>query len=304
MGLTFSSTHPLMHADLQQALANIRAERAFNLEQWLEEKTTMFNDYMRKSGLRACVVSVSGGVDSAVILAMCAHAQKQENSPIEKVLGVAQPIHSTDSIWKRALTLEKFAPIVTVDQSKIHDDLAALVDKAVGIEGNSFAKGQLRSYQRTPVGYYTAQLLTQSGLPCVVMGTGNYDEDGYLCYFCKAGDGVVDVQLIADLHKSEVFHVGRRLHVPSAILDAAPSADLWEGQTDEEEMGISYDFIELYTEYLAKSEEKQQEIRAACSEEGWAEFEVNTKIAQGIHRRNAHKINSPVNLNILPTLSF
>ena len=134
----------------------------------------MFNDYMRKCGLRACVVSVSGGVDSAVILALCAHAQKQENSPVEKVLGVAQPIHSTDAIWKRALALDTFAPIVTVDQSKIHDDLSALVDKAVGIDGNSFAKGQLRSYQRTPVGYYTAQLITQSGLPCVVMGTGNY----------------------------------------------------------------------------------------------------------------------------------
>jgi NAD+ synthase (glutamine-hydrolysing) len=55
-----------------------------------------------------------------------------------------------------------------------------------------------------------------------------------LCYFCKAGDGVVDVQLIADLHKSEVFAVGRALNVPQQILSAAPSADLWEGQTDED----------------------------------------------------------------------
>ena len=60
------------------------------------------------------------------------------------------------------------------------------------------------------------------------------DEDGYLCYFCKAGDGVVDVQLIADLHKSEVFTVGKYLEVPEDILVAPPSADLWDGQTDEE----------------------------------------------------------------------
>lgn len=60
------------------------------------------------------------------------------------------------------------------------------------------------------------------------------DEDGYLCYFCKAGDGVVDVQLIADLHKSEVFKVSRFLGVPETILSAAPSADLWDGQSDED----------------------------------------------------------------------
>ena len=55
----------------------------------------------------------------------------------------------------------------------------------MGIEGGAFAKGQLRSYMRTPVAYYTAQLISQSGFPCIVMGTGNMDEDGYLLYFCK-----------------------------------------------------------------------------------------------------------------------
>lgn len=57
---------------------------------------------------------------------------------------------------------------------------------------------------RTPVGFYAAQLLSQNGTPAIVVGTGNKDEDGYLFYFCKAGDGVADIQLIADLHKSEV----------------------------------------------------------------------------------------------------
>ena len=59
------------------------------------------------------------------------------------------------------------------------------------------------------------ELTLLQGFPCCVMGTGNFDEDGYLLYFCKAGDGVVDVQLIADLHKSEVFSVGRHVGVPA-----------------------------------------------------------------------------------------
>lgn len=93
--------------------------------------------------------------------------------------------------------------------------------------------------------YYTAQLLSTNGFPCIVLGTGNYDEDGYLRYFCKAGDGTVDVQLIADLHKSEVFSVARELGVAKSIQVAPPTADLWEGQTDEDEMGFSYDFVEV-----------------------------------------------------------
>jgi len=128
------------------------------------------------------------------------------------------------------------------------------------------------------------------------------DEDGYLCYFCKAGDGVVDVQLIADLHKSEVFTVGKYLEVPEDILVAPPSADLWDGQTDEEELGISYDFIELFTEYLSLNNEEKATFKDSCSDEAWKEFEANAVIARTTHKRNAHKLNWPVNLNIMPTL--
>ena len=113
-----------------------------------------------------------------------------------------------------------------------------------------FANGQLKSYMRTPINYYTAQLLSAKGYPAIVLGTGNKDEDLYLCYFCKAGDGVVDVQLISDLHKSEVFQVGRLLGVPHHILEAPPSADLWEGQTDENELGEF--FIFLFIKKLTK----------------------------------------------------
>ncbi|KAA6358954.1 MAG: NAD+ synthase (glutamine-hydrolysing), partial [Streblomastix strix] len=56
--------------------------------------------------------------------------------------------------------------------------------------------------------------------------------------FCKAGDGVADIQLIADLHKSEVFAVSKALNIPKSVLEAAPSADLWEGQTDEDELFV------------------------------------------------------------------
>src|SRR5690606_38363775 len=135
--------------------------------------------------------------------------------------------------------------------------------------------------------------------PSVVVGTGNQDEDGYLCYVCKAGDGVCDIQLIADLHKSEVFQVGKELGVDESILSAAPSGDLWQGQTDEEELGFSYDFVELFTEYLKFSDEQKQKFRSAVSDESWKWFEETGEKARAIHVRNAHKLHFPFNLNVL-----
>merc|ERR1719297_373665 len=126
---------------------------------------------------------------------------------------------------------------------------------------------------RTPSAYYIGQLLSTKGIPTIVMGTGNKDEDGYLAYFCKAGDGVVDVQLIADLHKSQVFEVGNILGVPKSILTAAPSADLWDDQTDEDELGFPYDFIELWTTFLDFDEAKQKEIRNGLGQDALRQFE-------------------------------
>lgn len=151
---------------------------------------------------------------------------------------------------------------------------------------------------RTPAIYYVAQLYSTSGTPTIVMGTGNKDEDGYLAYFCKAGDGVVDVQLIADLHKSEVFEVGKVLNVPQSILTAAPSADLWDDQTDEDELGFSYDFIELWTTYLEFDEYKRNKIRNSLSKEALQQLQDWGDLAVAIHKRNQHKLDAPRNINI------
>mmetsp|Transcript_11152 Transcript_11152/g.45415 ORF Transcript_11152/g.45415 Transcript_11152/m.45415 type:complete len:298 (-) Transcript_11152:94-987(-) len=293
------------HPDLLNLLKAARERRNFKVDEWIDQKTDMLNEYMKKCGLKACVVSVSGGIDSACTLGICLAAKAKPGSPIEKVLGIAQPIKSTASIWQRALECRETmgADIVVVDQTEIFPQLASIVETATGIAGEPFAQGQLKSYMRTPVGYYAAQLISQAGQPCIVMGTGNFDEDGYLCYFCKAGDGIVDVQVIADLHKSEVFEVSRKLKAPESILNAAPSADLWEGQTDEEELGFSYDFIELYTEYLRYSEEDQAAFKAKCNEAAWKYFTETREEVDKVHRRNQHKLNFPVNLNILPTFA-
>ncbi|EPY23128.1 NAD+ synthase [Strigomonas culicis] len=288
-----------LHPDLLRMLDTCRAGRHFQAAEWVEAKCTKLNDYMRRCGLKGCVTSVSGGIDSAVVLALCAHAMRMPGSPIEKNIGLCQPIHSSD--WALQRGKENIAACgataVVVDQTALHTALSTLVEEAVGIAGKGFARGQLRSYMRTPPGFYVAQLCSQEGIPSIVMGTGNKDEDFYLGYFCKAGDGVVDVQLISDLHKSEVFQVAAVLGVPLNTRSAAPSADLWEEQTDEDELGFPYDFVELFTGwYRVQTETAKLRFLDTLSAAAREQFERYTKACEDVHRRNAHKLSGPVNL--------
>eukprot|EP00672_Neobodo_designis_P003239 CAMPEP_0174861420 /NCGR_PEP_ID=MMETSP1114-20130205/51561_1 /TAXON_ID=312471 /ORGANISM="Neobodo designis, Strain CCAP 1951/1" /LENGTH=293 /DNA_ID=CAMNT_0016096431 /DNA_START=39 /DNA_END=920 /DNA_ORIENTATION=+ len=290
---------PALKASLQAALDKYRKERAFNAEAWADAKCAKLNAYMSRCGLKACVTSVSGGIDSAVTLALCARASKMEGSPIVANVGVCQPIHSSG--WALERGKESIAACgaieVVVDQTDLHTALASKVEGAVGIKGGPFAQGQLRSYMRTPVGYYVAQLYSQDQKPAIVMGTGNMDEDGFLAYFCKAGDGVVDVQLISDLHKSEVFQVAAAVGVPQSTIVAPPSADLWDGQTDEDELGFTYDFVELYTgHYLKLADDARKAFVEALDAESKEQFEAWAAAAEKVHARNAHKIAGIQNL--------
>ncbi|KAH0795877.1 putative NAD synthetase [Histomonas meleagridis] len=290
-----------MLPQLQAKLQEIRASRNFNASQWVQQKCALFNEYMKRSGLKGCVVNCSGGIDSAVTLVLAKKAMEMEGSPITKVLAILQPIHSTASIQNRGRDLCEALGIdyVTVDQTAVFDLLHPIVDQALGIkEAPAFATGQLRSYMRTPVAYYICQLLGSQKIPSIVLGTGNYDEDGYLYYFCKAGDGTSDVQLIHDLHKSEVRAVAKEIGVIDSIIVAPPSADLWEGQTDEDELGFPYDFAELYIELLNKKEDCENWVKTLDAEnlEQWNKWK---ETIDRVHRRNSHKEVWPLNLDLI-----
>ncbi|EAY15782.1 NAD+ synthetase family protein [Trichomonas vaginalis G3] len=289
-----------MKPAIRAKLEEIRQKRAFNVEDWVNKKCELLNQYMRKSGLKATVVNVSGGIDSAVTILLCQKAATLPDSPIKKVLGIIQPIHSTSHIMSRAeeFLIEKKIEYANVDQSAVYDLLSKTVEDCLKYPNAQFAGGMLKSYMRTPVAYYAAQLLSSNGLPAIVIGTGNYDEDGYLYYFCKPGDGTSDVQLIHDLHKSEVFAVARYLNCTSKILDAPPSADLWDAQTDEGELGFSYDFCELYVELLHDKADMDKWV-ATLDEETRQQWDHVAQKIETTHRRNSHKEVWPVNLDII-----
>ena len=284
---------------MEKYLRKYRNEKNFNTKDWINMKIQKFNYYLKTNNLSGAVLSVSGGIDSAVTLALLKKTLELKNSKLKKILAINQPIHSSDWALNRAKELcEKMnIELKVVDQTETYNNLTSIVTDSTGLSPNKFSGGQLRSYMRTPINYYCAQLLTQEGYPSLVMGTGNQDEDGYLAYFCKAGDGVVDVQLISDLHKSEVYKVGKKLGVPSSILEAAPSADLWDNQKDEEELDFTYDFIEFYTGYYLKlAEIEKLEFLNKLNDNERRDFENNVKKCESVHKRNKHKLNGVINL--------
>lgn len=280
-------------------LQESREKNPFDAPAWIHAKCVRFNDYLRDHGLSGAVLSLSGGIDSAVTLALLKYTADLPDSSLQKIVALSQPIHSSPWALERARELCETTgiPLTVIDQSENHRRISQAFEVATGNGGNAFSKGQLRSYLRTPVNYFAAQLLREEGFPAIVIGTGNKDEDGYLAYFCKYGDGAVDVQLIADLHKSHVFLVGKELNVPESILKAAPSADLWDGQTDEDEMGFSYDFIEFFIgHYLKMTANEQCEFLESLSPESREEFIRSRDLCTGIHNRNAHKLKGVINL--------
>lgn len=291
-----NTTGQTLTNELANELNKIRNEKAFDPEIFANKRTEEFLKYLEKYNIGTTVLSVSGGIDSAVVLGLLKKAQEQANlNPTHpynianggKIIALAQPIFSTPQIQNRAYELgEKFnIRINTIRQDKIHAQINELIANEFGQPLNNFASSMLKSYMRTPTAFAIAQNFNG-----VVIGTGNLDEDGYLYYYCKFGDGAVDIGLIWDLHKSEVFKLGEFLQIPQSILDAPPSADLFPNQTDQNEIGISYDSIELIYNYQKVfTTEQQENFKNSLDEESLEQFEREKNIAEKIHIRGLHK---------------
>jgi NAD+ synthase len=195
-----------------------------------DDVTRWIREQIDEAGLSGAVVGLSGGIDSAVVSGLCARAVGPEN-----VLGVAMPAHSSPEDVEHA---RQVAEIWGIQYREV--DLSGIYDAFIEIltPGSQLADANIKPRLRMITLYHFANTLDR-----MVIGTGNRSELE-VGYYTKYGDGGVDLLPIAGLLKVQVRELAREIGVPEVIIERPPSAGLWEGQTDESELGITYEQLD------------------------------------------------------------
>lgn len=206
---------------------------ADNIARWLR-------DYAANYGKRGYVVGLSGGVDSAVATALAVQGVGKDN-----VFAMLLPCYTDEDddrlgaevagrfgiAWERVNLGSAYTALMNLHRAFE----TGPVDVMARIR---LAEANIKPRLRMIMLYYIA-----SAANCLVLGTGNRSEH-MLGYFTKYGDGGVDVEPLGQLYKTEVWELAKYLGVPQEVIDRPPSAGLWPGQTDQEEIGYSYHAID------------------------------------------------------------
>jgi NAD+ synthase len=207
-----------------------KEQRIRNLVEWIKNKVTA-------AGSRGVVLGLSGGVDSSVLAALCKRA-----FPINTI-GVIMPCYSAneDKEYAESIARQFEVPTKTVVLNAAYDALIAVLPTFKGDPTAArVAQANIKARLRMVTLYYIAN---QMGY--LVAGSGNRSEIT-IGYFTKHGDAGADILPLGNLVKKEVKVLARFLSIPRAIIDKLPSAGLWSGQSDEAEMGFSYEALDRY----------------------------------------------------------
>jgi NAD+ synthase len=196
------------------------------------------------AGKKGTVFGLSGGIDSAVIAAMCKQAFPKEN------MALILPCESNPSDITDALKIiDKFhIKYNNIDLTDIYKELLNIMR----LDSHKMAKANIKPRLRMIALYYYANTFDY-----LVVGTGNKSELS-IGYFTKYGDGGSDILPLGNSYKTEVKAMAKYLNIPEEIINKPPSAGLWENQKDETEMGFSYAILD---KYLATEEIADQRIK-------------------------------------------
>ena len=203
----------------------------FDIDRWLK-------DYYYMYAIKAFVVGVSGGIDSAVVSTLCAETELPTYI-------LTMPLHSkegntalSDAHAKSLMKKYSNVRVVNIDLSDTYESLLFNIDQ--DFVNNQLANANTKSRLRMVTLYQVA-----GSVGGIVVGTGNKVEDYGVGFYTKYGDGGVDIAPIADLYKTEVRELGRHMGVSTEIINAPPTDGLWDdGRTDEDQIGVTYEQLE------------------------------------------------------------
>lgn len=238
--------------------------------------TNFIRSEVTRVGFQRVVINLSGGLDSALSCALAAEAMGPEN-----VIALRLPYRtsSQDSLEHAQLMIDQFK----VQSRTI--DITGMVDPLIerDPEMSKTRKGNIMARARMIVLYDQSEAF--KALP---IGTSNKTEI-LLGYSTMWGDMASAINPIGDLYKTQVRQLSRALNIPSAIIDKPPSADLWVGQTDESELGFTYEQVDKLLYLLVDHRFNARE----CIEEGFEEGFVNAVIKR-VQRNQFKRMMPPI----------
>jgi len=234
------------------------------METLVQELCDWIRDKATKAKAEGVVFGLSGGIDSAVVAALSIKVFPKNT------LAIIMPCYNLETDTDDAMDLiNKFnVSYKIIDLSKIYDSFIYLLKDKEKEKEESFklADANVKPRLRMITLYYFANKLNY-----LVMGTGNKSEL-MIGYFTKYGDGGADILPLGNLLKNQVKELAEYLGIPKKIINKPPSAGLWAGQTDEEEIGINYNQLDKYL--------KEGKLNNKIIEK-----RIQDKITQSAHKR-------------------
>ena len=217
---------PVQRADDPLDLTLSEAE----LEAYRDHITDFIADQADAAGVETAVIGLSGGIDSTLTSHLAVEALGAEN-----VYGLVMPSEvNRDANMSDAERVASELLDIEYDVVEVEPIVEAFLDGFPAAEGDQLAVGNLRVRCRAVLNYLAA-----NHRDSIVLGTGNKSE-ALVGYFTKYGDGAVDCHPIANLYKGQVRQLAKHVGVPDDLADKTASAEMWVGQTDEEELGLDY----------------------------------------------------------------
>ncbi|WP_458456166.1 NAD+ synthase [Methanobrevibacter sp.] len=247
-----------------------------NLEKTKDDILKFIQSKVSEAKSNGIVVGLSGGIDSTLIAYLACEAIGKE-----RVFGIIMP--STTTPTEDKIHGTEIAQNLGIDYKEIAiDSILNEFLSVTKLDENNLAIGNLKARIRMSIIYYYANAKNY-----LVSGTGNKSEI-LIGYFTKHGDGACDMEPIGDLYKTDVYKLSKFMDIPREIIDKPPRAGLWNNQTDEDEIGMSYDLLD---QILYQYMENDKEVEEISEDLNVPEDDVLTIIDK--INRNEHKSKVP-----------
>lgn len=223
-----------------------------NYQQEFENRVKFIKELVSESGVSGIVYGNSGGKDSALVGILCKAA-------CENTVGIIMPCSTKRNYDQDAADARTVAEQYQIETREV--DLTPVKEAGIASLAGVTTLNQAALANMAPRYRMVTLYAIAAAENRLVAGTGNKSE-AYVGYFTKWGDGAHDFNPIADLTVTEIYEFLRYLQAPACVIEKAPSAALFDGQTDEAEMGVTYAELDAYIRGEQIPAPKQEKVDA------------------------------------------